>query len=234
MTQQFIFSQKKIGQLKQALVMSAMGLMVTACAAPQAIPGPSINNSQITISESIERLELYARPNGMSLSSRDQSAVAEFLAAYGQFGDGPLYINVPGAQSGSIGTQQSAQLVRQTMAQMGMGVGAIQSGQYQSNPAAPSPVVVSYRRMKVVPQDCRTLANLMDTHANRPMPSFGCAYHANLGAMKTGQWLFQAQPLWRRSKPQVSPRLRLSVECPCRRHSQCRKCRSLPCRRRRS
>jgi len=183
MTQQFIFSQKKIGQLKQALVVSAMGLMVTACAAPQAIPGPSINNSQITISESIERLELYARPNGMSLSSRDQSAVAEFLAAYGQFGDGPLYINVPGAQSGSIGTQQSAQLVRQTMAQMGMGVGAIQSGQYQSNPAAPSPVVVSYRRMKVVPQDCRTLANLMDTHANRPMPSFGCAYHANLGAM---------------------------------------------------
>jgi len=143
------------------VVVSAMGLMVTACAAPQAIPGPSINNSQITISESIERLELYARPNGMSLSSRDQSAVAEFLAAYGQFGDGPLYINVPGAQSGSIGTQQSAQLVRQTMAQMGMGVGAIQSGQYQSNPAAPSPVVVSYRRMKVVPQDCRTLANLM-------------------------------------------------------------------------
>jgi len=119
----------------------------------------------------------------MSLSSRDQSAVAEFLTAYNQFGDGPLYLNVPGAQSSSIGTQQSAQLVRQTMAQMGMGVGAIQSGQYQSNASAPAPVVVSYRRLKVVPMDCRGMGNLMETHANRSMASFGCSQNANIGAM---------------------------------------------------
>lgn len=170
-------------QFRLPLIMSALALTLTACAVPQSMPRPSINNNQISISESIERLELYSRPNGMSLSSRDQSAVAEFIAAYNRFGDGPLYVNVPGAQSGTVGTQQSAQLVRQTMAQMGMGVGAIQTGQYQSNPAAPAPVVVSYRRLKVVPQDCRGLENLMDTHANRPMASFGCAYHANLGAM---------------------------------------------------
>ena len=183
MTQKIRLPLMRIGQFRRVAILSTLGLMVTACAVPQAVPAPSINNNGITISESIERLELYSRPNGMSLSSRDQSAVAEFLSAYGQFGDGPLYINVPGAQSGAIGTQQSAQLVRQTMAQMGMGVGAIQSGQYQSNPSAPAPVVVSYRRLKVVPQDCRGLGNLMETHANRPMPSFGCAYHANLGAM---------------------------------------------------
>ena len=172
-----------IRQFRLPLMMSALALTLSACAVPQSAPLPGINNSPISISESIERLELYSRPNGMSLSSRDQDAVAEFLAAYGQFGDGPLYVNVPGAQSGSIGTQQSAQLVRQTMAQMGMGVGAIQTGQYQSNPAAPAPVVVSYRRLKVVPKDCRGMENLMETHANRPMRSFGCAYHANLGAM---------------------------------------------------
>ena len=170
-------------QLKLSLMISAVALTLGACAAPQTMPRPAINNHQVSISESIERLELYSRPNGMSLSSRDQSAVAEFLSAYGQFGDGPLYINVPSAQSGAIGTQQSAQLVRQTMAQMGMGIGALQTGQYQSNPSAPAPVVVSYRRLKVVPQDCRGMENLMETHANRPMASFGCAYHANLGAM---------------------------------------------------
>lgn len=164
-------------------LIGAVAIMLSACAAPQSAPRPSINNNPISISESIERLELYSRPNGMSLSSRDQDAVAEFLAAYGQFGDGPLYVNVPGAQASTIGTQQSAELVRQTMAQMGMGVGAIQTGQYQSHPSAPAPVVVSYRRLKVVPQDCRGLENMMDTHSNRVMASFGCAYHANLGAM---------------------------------------------------
>lgn len=170
-------------QLKLPLILSAIALTLSACAVPQTAPRPSINNQNISISESIERLELYSRPNGMSLSSRDQAAVSEFLAAYGQFGDGPLYINVPGAQSNTIGTRQSADLVRQTMAQMGMGIGAIQTGQYQSNASAPAPVVVSYRRLKVVEKDCRGLENLVDTHSNRPMPSFGCAFHANLGAM---------------------------------------------------
>lgn len=170
-------------KFKLPLLMSAVALTLSACAVPQAAPRPGINNETISISESIERLELYSRPNGMSLSSRDQHAVTDFLATYSQYGDGPLYINVPGAQSGTVGTQQSAALVRQTMAQMGMGVGGIQTGQYQSNPSAPAPVVVSYRRLKVVPKDCRGLENLVDTHSNRPMPSFGCAYHANLGAM---------------------------------------------------
>ena len=170
-------------KFKLPLLMSAIVLTLSACAVPQHAPRPYINNQAISISESIERLELYSRPNGMSLSSRDQDAVTDFLATYGQYGDGPLYINVPGAQSGTVGTQQSAALVRQTMAQMGMGVGAIQTGQYQTNPSAPAPVVVSYRRLKVVPKDCRSLENLMETHSNAPMPSFGCAYHANLGAM---------------------------------------------------
>lgn len=170
-------------KFKLPLLMSAIVLTLSACAVPQPTPRPYINNQAISISESIERLELYSRPNGMSLSSRDQDAVTDFLATYGQYGDGPLYINVPGAQSGTLGTQQSAALVRQTMAQMGMGVGAIQTGQYQTNPLAPAPVVVSYRRLKVVPKDCRSLENLMETHSNGPMPSFGCAYHANLGAM---------------------------------------------------
>ena len=164
-------------------MVSAIALTLSACAVPQSVARPTINANPISISESIERLELYSRPNGMSLSSRDQSAVAEFLGAYGQFGDGPLYINVPGAQASTIGTQQSADLVRQTMAQMGMGVGAIQTGQYQSNPAAPAPVVVSYRRLKVIPRDCRGLEDLTETHSNGQMNAFGCAYHANLGAM---------------------------------------------------
>ncbi len=170
-------------QFKLPLLISAIALALSACAVPQAAPRPVINNEPISISESIERLELYSRPNGMDLSSRDQDAVTDFLATYGQYGDGPLYINVPGAHSGSIGTQQSAALVRQTMAQMGMGIGAIQTGQYQSNPSTPAPVVVSYRRLKIVPKDCRSLENLVETHSNLPMPSFGCSLNANLGAM---------------------------------------------------
>lgn len=166
-----------------AIIGVAVTLGLSACSAQGYQGGPTINQNPISISESIERLELYSRPNGMNLSSRDQDAVAEFLSAYGRYGDGPLYMNVPGPQANMIGTRQSSNLVRQTMAQLGMGVGALQTGQYQSNPAAPAPVVISYRRLKVIPKDCRAGGDLTSTNSNRPMPSFGCAFHANLGAM---------------------------------------------------
>lgn len=166
-----------------ALVSLGAGLMLSACSPQGYNGGSSVNMNPISISESIERLELYSRPNGMSLSARDQDAVAEFLSAYANHGDGPLYMNVPAAQSRMMGTRQTADLVRQTMAQLGMGVGALQSGQYQTNPAAPAPVVVSYRRLKIIPKDCRSGADMMTTHSNRPGPSFGCSHHANLGAM---------------------------------------------------
>jgi pilus assembly protein CpaD len=166
-----------------ALVSLGAGLTLSACSPQGYHGGSSVNANPISISESIERLELYSRPNGMSLASRDQAAVAEFLNAYALHGDGPLYMNVPAAQSGMIGTRQSANLIRQTMSQLGMGVGALQTGQYQTNPAAPAPVVVSYRRLKIIPKDCRSGADLMSTHSNRPGPSFGCSFNANLGAM---------------------------------------------------
>lgn len=170
-------------KMKYSVLSLLTAAALGACAVPQHSPMPVVNANPISISESIERLELYSRPNGMSLSARDQDAVAEFLMAYGQYGDGPVFMNVPGSQSGSIGTRQSTELVRQTMAQVGLGVGALQTGQYQSNSSAPAPVVVSYRRLKIVPKDCRSLGDITSSHSNQPMPDFGCAHHANLGAM---------------------------------------------------
>lgn len=143
---------------------------------------PSTFHNQIQISESIERLELYSRPGGMELSARDQDAVTQFIATYGQFGDGPLYINMPAAAQNGMGTQQAAQIVRQAALQMGVG-GAIQSGQYQTRPGSPAPVVVSYRRLKTIAQNCRQLGDLMSTDNNMASPQWGCSHNANLAAM---------------------------------------------------
>lgn len=159
------------------------GVVLSACYATPSVPTrPSSFANPIQISESIERLELYSRPNGMELSARDQDAVASFIAAYGQFGDGPLYINVPRQSAGGIGTQQAENIVRQAAMQMGVSQ-AVQAGQYQSRPGAPAPVVVSYRRLKSVPRNCRALGDMMSTDLNQPYKGWGCAHSANLAAM---------------------------------------------------
>jgi len=169
--------------LAKLVVLTASTLVVAGCfGTPSHNPQPAIFNNPIQISESIERLELYSRPNGMELSARDQDAVANFIEAYQQFGDGPLYINMPAMAHSGLGAQQAAGIVRQAATQYGVGH-AIQSGQYQHRPGAPAPVVVSYRRLKSVPQNCRFQGDLTSTDLNVPSSNWGCAYHANLAAM---------------------------------------------------
>lgn len=104
-----------------------------------------------------------------------------FLSAYGKYGDGPLYINVP--SQANPGTAQTQHLVRNLMAQMGMSGAPIQEGQYQSAPYSPSPVVVSYRRLKTLPQDCTIRGAMQYTRNNQPYSQFGCSASANLAAM---------------------------------------------------
>ena len=156
---------------------------MSACyASPSLNSKPSTFLNSIQISESIERLELYSRANGMELSGRDADAVVNFVSAYSQFGDGPLYINVPRASAAGIGTRQAENIIRQAATQMGVS-GNVQAGQYQSRPGAPAPVVVSYRRLKSVPRNCRQLGDLMSSDLNEPYAGWGCAHTANLAAM---------------------------------------------------
>ena len=144
---------------------------------------PSPERNPIQISESIERLELYAGQNGMSLSARDRDAVLGFLQSYGQYGDGPLYINSPSNGASNSGIAQTNSLIRQDLAGLGLSNTAVQSGQYQAASGAPAPVVVSYRRLKALPQDCRAMNPLTWTSTNQPSASFGCSQSSNLAAM---------------------------------------------------
>jgi len=144
---------------------------------------PTVERHPIQISESIERLELYARQDGLSLSARDRDAVAGFLQGYGQYGDGPLYINSPSNGASHAGIAQTKSLIRQDLAGLGLSGAAVQSGQYQAAPGAPAPVVVSYRRLKAMPQDCRVMDSLTQTSTSQPSGSFGCAQSSNLAAM---------------------------------------------------
>jgi hypothetical protein len=51
--------------LINALGTTLVAAMVTACATPSASTGPSAFKNKIQVAESIERLELYTRPNGL-------------------------------------------------------------------------------------------------------------------------------------------------------------------------
>lgn len=156
---------------------------VSACATPTASTSPSIFKNKVQIAESIERLELYTRPNGLELSARDQAAVSQFLQAYGHGGNGPLYINVPSSAHAGLGAQQAQALIRQNLSAVGLGRANVQTGQYQSAHGSPAPVVVSYRTLKTIPQDCRQLGDMTDTYNNQPYDNFGCFHTANLAAM---------------------------------------------------
>lgn len=144
---------------------------------------PMAMRNTVQIAESIERLELYARPDGLVLSARDEMAVGHFLQAYGQHGDGPIYINVPSGQSTAQGVTQTQGLIRRLLSQGGMGGAQIETGQYQTAMNRAAPTVVSYRRLKTIPQDCRHLGNMTNTYTNQPFDGFGCAFSANLAAM---------------------------------------------------
>jgi len=168
---------------KLAIIMSALGLSLVACSSSAPARKPTIFQNSIQVAESIERLELYTRPNGLELSARDQLAVSQFLENYGRRGDGPIYINIPSQAASGLGAQQAQNIVRQNLASMGLAGAGVQTGHYHSVHGAPAPVVVSYRTLKAVPQDCRTLGNLAYTHVNQPYDGFGCSQSANLAAM---------------------------------------------------
>jgi pilus assembly protein CpaD len=168
---------------KQILLASIGAGILTACAVPTPSYAPTPLRNQIKVAESIERLELYARPEGLELSARDQFAVGQFLESYRVGGDGPLYVNLPAGKITGAGTQQANTLLRTMMAQAGINPAALQTGEYQSEADAPSPVVVSYRTLRAIPADCRFMDDLTRTYNNQPSQSFGCSQNANLAAM---------------------------------------------------
>ena len=169
--------------LMQIMSVTLMAAAVTACSTPTRSTGPGIFNNKVQVAESIERLELYTRPNGLELSARDQVAVNQFLQSYGRRGSGPLYINVPATAAGGLGARDAQALIRQNLSVMGLGRASVQTGQYQVAYNSPAPVVVSYRTLKTIPQDCRQLGDMTDTYTNQPTDNFGCFHTANLAAM---------------------------------------------------
>ena len=175
--------KKSHRKLKSLLSIGLMTIVLSACQTPTPYTVPTVFNSKIQIAESIERLELYTRPTGLELSARDQVAVNQFLSAYAQQGEGPIYVNVPSATAQGLGAQQAQAVIRQSLSQVGLHGAPVQTGHYQSAYGAPAPVVVSYRTLKTVPQDCRQLGDLSHTYTNQAYGNFGCSQMANLAAM---------------------------------------------------
>jgi len=165
------------------LCVSAVAATLAACSTPTASTGPNMYNNKIQVAESIERLELYTRPNGLELSARDQAAVRLFLQSYQRSGNGPVYVNIPSGAASGLGVQQAKAFINQNLLVLGLGHEAMQTGQYQAAYGSPAPVVVSYRTLKTVPRDCRQLGDMTDTYSGQPYDNFGCSYSANLAAM---------------------------------------------------
>jgi len=171
----------KTSKLINLLSCGAIVLSFVACATPEKSSPPQYLKNKIQVTESVERLELYSRPEGMSLSARDQDALGEFLSLYGQFGDGPLYMNVPNQRSAGI--SQTTHMVQNMLGQVGLAGAPVQQGQYQARPNQPAPVVLSYRRLKTVARDCSINHLITGTYSNQTHETFGCSANANLAAM---------------------------------------------------
>lgn len=164
-----------------AVAIASLGGL-SACqsyASQSAVPSHRLNPVQV--SETVERLELYARPDGLVLSARDQAAVANFMREYAASGSGALHINRP--STGGPGVAQTDQMLNSAMRQAGLAPNAVQYGQFPARPGLPAPVVVSYKTLRTVPQDCANMPDLTRTRMNGPTSNFGCFASANLAAM---------------------------------------------------
>ncbi|MEM7728864.1 MAG: CpaD family pilus assembly lipoprotein [Pseudomonadota bacterium] len=163
----------------------AAPLLLSGCLQGGQLHEPTHRLNPTQVAESVERMELYARPDGLVLSQRDEFAVTRFLQDYAAQGSGPIYINRPSAAAGSPGLVQTDALLGRLMGQAGLNPAAAQSGTYYTRPGDPAPVVLSYRTLRAVAQDCAHMGDLSVTHRNTVMPEFGCFASANLAAMIT-------------------------------------------------
>ncbi|PHR60735.1 MAG: hypothetical protein COA43_06245 [Robiginitomaculum sp.] len=174
---------KSKNMVKALAAATVLSLMLGGCTVHQPSYGSTQFRNKITVAETVERMELYVQPTGLNLSSRDQSAMANFIAQYARFGEGPLYINVPDSALNGRGIDQAKEMIAQYLSGVGRNYNAMQTGHYRANPSAPAPVVVSYRRLTTEPIDCHMGAPLTHTANNQPHSNFGCAQTANLAAM---------------------------------------------------
>lgn len=178
--------QQKFKTSPQSKLMLACGLaalILGGCTTYYPSEAPTSLRNKITVAETVERLELYAQPSGLNLSARDQDAVTDFVHLYGQYGQGPMYINIPGNASNGLGAQQAKSAITSRMQSAGISGSAVQMGQYAANAGVPAPVVVSFRRLTTAPINCEQGAFLTSTSTNQPYDNFGCAQTANLAAM---------------------------------------------------
>ena len=64
---------------KSAIICAASALMLNACATPEPSYPPHAVRNPIEIAETVERLELYARPEGFELSGKDHPIIPVML-----------------------------------------------------------------------------------------------------------------------------------------------------------
>ena len=159
----------------------AAPVLFAGCLQGPDLPPTALRN-QVTVAESLERLELYPRRDGMTLSARDRSAMAQFLSAYGQGGSGPILIHSPEGAGAGVAAAESE--VKMAMASVGLAGAPLRSESYPARGGQPAPVVVSYRRLKTIIPDCsQRLQDLRVTGRNTTSPDWGCAHTANIAAM---------------------------------------------------
>lgn len=168
--------------LKTMGFLSALTMM-SACSTAQQTIAPNHTRYPIEVAESIERLELYTRPNGLELSARDTDAVALFLSGFQRHGSGQVLVNIPSNASRGMGAQQAESLIRNMIMQGGMAPNVVRTAQYNVHPQAPAPVIVSYKSLKTMPRTCDSMGSLLWTGSNQATASYGCSQSANLAAM---------------------------------------------------
>jgi len=171
----------KIKLITLGLVAAAI---LPACSTYQDARAPYDEHYKVRVAETIERMEIYVRPEGMNLSARDRAALGNFINGFAQNGGGSgLYMNVPSTMAGSQALGQTQGEIQRMLMGAGLHGAPMQTGQYQARFGAPAPVVLSYRRLGVMPIDCAVNGDLMRSYNNQAYPNFGCSAQSNFAVM---------------------------------------------------
>ncbi len=129
-----------------------------------------------------ERVVLDVGAPGGAMSPRDAEELQSFVMAYGQEGQGPLYVLAPNGSANRRDAELIYAEARRIAHDSGIPVAAISYAGYDA-PPGPAPVRLLYERLTAATTCGQWPTNAASDLRNEPYYNYGCATQKNLAAM---------------------------------------------------
>jgi pilus assembly protein CpaD len=139
----------------------------------------------VTARAKTEYLEVSLNPADSQLRLGELAKIERFVAAYDDYGYGPLIMSLPKGVANPQLAVAAAAKAREIAWEAGIEYEQISGSAYDAAGRADAPLIMAFRAYDAVAPDCPSLATIdfADVSSNNDLPTLGCAVRTNLAAM---------------------------------------------------